>query len=259
MIPSKKYLKHVVSSNLSLHPITGVQYKNGELIATDGSMAAFYNVGEDDFNTENENKKQDNILQLDSFDFKKNDKPSFVFEKNDVIVTNGNSVKTERMLEGRFPKAHNVIPSKIPDFSVLIDLVKLKKICDATIENENPIAENKGKKIALFEFNDPDDGIRITPQFNDTNQLFVLMPVGGVDKTNKYFSPALVDKKEVADPEKEPEPKVDNEKYFGYTLAEINEFEVNGTCPTVKDCCTIEPDGICEHGEKSILLELGIM
>ena len=49
------------------------------------------------------------------------------------------------------------------------------------------------------------------------------------------------------------------EDLHGYTTSELEEFLYESESPTIDDdCdCMVEPDGICEHGSKSVLLALG--
>jgi len=42
------------------------------------------------------------------------------------------------------------------------------------------------------------------------------------------------------------------------TMEQLEEWEYEGICEAT-DGCIVEPDGICEHGCKSWLLELGMI
>lgn len=42
------------------------------------------------------------------------------------------------------------------------------------------------------------------------------------------------------------------------SLAQLEKWVANGVCEAT-DGCMVEPDGICEHGCKSWLLEMGLI
>jgi len=41
-------------------------------------------------------------------------------------------------------------------------------------------------------------------------------------------------------------------------IAQMNEIDLTGSV-TLKCGCTVEPDGICEHGNRSPMLDLGLI
>lgn len=54
---------------------------------------------------------------------------------------------------------------------------------------------------------------------------------------------------------------MENELFFGkYTWENIESFVFDSVCPsTCKYECSIEHDGICEHGKPSVLRALGLI
>lgn len=193
MIPSKKFLKNLVSSDSHTYNLAGVHFheETSELIITNAKAAGFYKVPKEAF------KNVSSILPIESFDFHRNVQndpigtPTFeeiegrkikvsetIIEKSEVIE----QTKTRSSVEGRFPKVHEVIPKGEPSTKIRVSIDHLRNISNS-IYSQDP--NYKGE--ILIEYFGDGKPMLITPQQDEINQGFLLMTIKEGKEPESYF------------------------------------------------------------------------
>lgn len=193
MIPSKKFLKNLVSSDSHTYNLAGVHFheETSELIITNAKAAGFYKVPKEAF------KNVSSIMPIESFDFHKNVQndptgtPMFeeiegrkikvsetIIEKSEVIE----QTKTRSSIEGRFPKIHEVIPKGEPSTKILLSIDHLKNIVNSVYSSD---PNYKGE--LLIEYFGDEEPLLFTPQLSEINQGFLMMTIKEGKEPKSYF------------------------------------------------------------------------